>query len=419
LVPEEQRVQLLEDVHQLGHFGTDKMVTAVMDNGYWWPSLRTDAARLVAACDPCLKFNVVARGYHEEKGSVDAAEPWQLILLDLAEPPKADTGEKYLLVIVDAFTRFVVLRPLKDKSAASIAKELWKLFADFGVPKAIQSDNGTEFVNAIVREMRRAFGIQHRLVAAYNHSANGLVERGIRTVSTMLKKHLKGANQKWPQWVPLMQMAVNMVANVTTATAPCLLMFGRAWQQPGDYSGEIVSAGSEDDRKKFADKLKWFVEKLYPAVVQRSAAMKKKGQAYRQRRERKAGKIEIGSIVYALDPVHKSKWDSMYDGPYEVIGVDDKKCFVLKDGDGKVLGRHIPIDQVKVVAAQNLELVYAVEAVLDHKETANGVHYLVKWKGHQEDENSWEPVEHFNDWTAINKYWKSCRKDAAPGVLDS
>jgi transposase InsO family protein len=411
VVAKEERARILDDAHLVGHVGTDKLVEAVMENGKWWPTLRSEAADLVSRCDPCLKFNVARRGYHELKGSVDAAEPWQLILLDLAQLPKAASGEEYLLVVADAFTRFVILRPLAKKTSEAVATQLWRfscvrLFADFGVPLAIQSDQGAEFVNQVVQSLRRLFGVQHRLVAAYNHAANGLVERSIRTVTAMLKKHMQGASQGWPKWVPLVQMAANMTVNATTGTAPFLLMFGRTWKQFGDNSEANIPVDTEESRKQFEEKLRWFVDRLYPAIMERNAKKKKRSKAYRRKMEHKAAKISSGMKVYALDPIRKSKWDTLYDGPFEVVGVDDKRCYVLKDQDGKLLGRHVPIDQLKVVNLESVPEAFEVEKVIDHQETDDGVAYLVKWKNLPDTENSWEPVEHFNDWTVIQKYWK-------------
>lgn len=94
------------------------------------------------------------------------------------------------------FTRFVVLRASRDKKKETVAQELWHVIADSGLPRVIQTDNGTEWVNDVVNSLKNTYGAQHRLVTAYNHQANGAVERMIRTVTTMLKKQLQGANQR-------------------------------------------------------------------------------------------------------------------------------------------------------------------------------------------------------------------------------
>ena len=61
--------------------------------------------------------------------------------------PLSITGKKYILVFVDIFTRFVILRAIPNKKAITIARQLVDIFLLLGFPKIIQSDNGLEFVN--------------------------------------------------------------------------------------------------------------------------------------------------------------------------------------------------------------------------------------------------------------------------------
>jgi hypothetical protein len=86
-----------------------------------------------------------------------------------------------------------------------------------------------------------------------------------------------------------------------------------------------------------------------------------------------------------------------------------------------VIGRHIPVDELKVVKSDGKALpkAFVIEDILDHRETIHGMEYLVKWKDLDEDEQSWEPAEHFNDWAVLRKYWqKAGNVSAGPGVLD-
>jgi hypothetical protein len=53
---------MLQDAHAFEHGSTNKLVEWVMERGNWWPTLRAEAAKMVAHCDTCLKFNVVQRG---------------------------------------------------------------------------------------------------------------------------------------------------------------------------------------------------------------------------------------------------------------------------------------------------------------------------------------------------------------------
>src|SRR5690348_4695814 len=103
-------------------------------------------------------------GYHPLT-PITASQPIDHIAIDTATSfPTSSTGNNVLLVIVCVFTRFVFLRAMPDKSAASVAANLFSIFVDFGFPRVIQSDNGSEFVNQLVEYLTKHTGIDHRLV---------------------------------------------------------------------------------------------------------------------------------------------------------------------------------------------------------------------------------------------------------------
>src|SRR5262249_11983552 len=149
------------------------------------------------------------RGFHPLK-SIHAELPLDHIAVDLAGPfPTSADGSNYLLVMVDVATRFVFLRPLTDKRAETVARVLLHIFADVGFPKIIQSDNGSEFVNALITNVTKAVGIDHRLVTPYHPQANGLVERNVQTAIAAIRKQLRGAKQEWTRYVAGVQLAMN------------------------------------------------------------------------------------------------------------------------------------------------------------------------------------------------------------------
>ena len=104
----------------------------------------------------CQHWNA-GRRYFRELRSVTAAMPWDHIQFDLitsltdeederlADPGlgqlEGDDLYKYVLVVVDVMTGFVILRPLRDRFAEALTRELWDIFMLLGVPKIVQSDN--------------------------------------------------------------------------------------------------------------------------------------------------------------------------------------------------------------------------------------------------------------------------------------
>ena len=120
--------------------------------------------------------------------------------------------------------------------AATIAAVLWQIFNDFGFPKVIQSDNGPEYVNRIINKMLTLSGVDHRRITPYHARADGKVERNIGTTMTILRKHLHGANDNWPAFVPWAQSCINNKITELTGSTPFSLMFGRKFHPYQDYS---------------------------------------------------------------------------------------------------------------------------------------------------------------------------------------
>src|ERR1700744_5152245 len=86
-------------------------------------------------------------GYHPTK-AILAHLPGEHFALDLAGTfPRSSNRNIYLMVLVDLYTRFVLLDALENKNAPTVAKTLVRRFSDVGFPKVLQSENGKEYNN--------------------------------------------------------------------------------------------------------------------------------------------------------------------------------------------------------------------------------------------------------------------------------
>lgn len=225
--PVEDRPKLLERFHLLGHFGTNAMVKAIHDAGYHWNHLKQEAAKVTSQCKECLRFNIVKHGYHP-LSPISADTPFEHVAIDLAGPFATSTrNNHYLFVLVDVHSRFTVLRALPDKSMNTIAETLIEIFCNFGFPKIVQSDNGTEFVNKVIKHLTSTAMIDHRLVTPYHPRANGLAERYVQTATRLIKKLVHGVKKEWDDHIPFIQYAINIKTATIHNSTPFTVMFGR------------------------------------------------------------------------------------------------------------------------------------------------------------------------------------------------
>ncbi len=123
---------------------------------------------VAASCELCQRHTVLKAGYHPLT-PITASLPLDHLAIDLAGPLSTTSrGNNYILIVVDVASRFVWLRPLQAKTAAAVAEALLLLFADFGLPRIVQSDNGWEFVNETLARAFHGLGVEHRCSTPYH-----------------------------------------------------------------------------------------------------------------------------------------------------------------------------------------------------------------------------------------------------------
>ena len=116
---------------------------------------------------------------------------------------KPSKGYKYVITAIDYFTKYVKMGTLKDKSALSVAMWIFdNIFCHYGVMDIYITDNGTEFVNQISKELYSRCNVAHHITSPYHLAANGLMERLNKTMTGMMIKGL-GQQKDWPDFVQI------------------------------------------------------------------------------------------------------------------------------------------------------------------------------------------------------------------------
>lgn len=127
---------------------------------------------------------------------------WSMDLVDMNRFAWANNGNKYILVVVDVFSRFVYTFPLKHKTAKDVADNLRKIMTAEHTPKHLQSDNGGEFLND-VNELCEEKGIKRRFSRSYSPESNGLVEGINRVIRNKLNDAFaRYSTKNWVKYLP-------------------------------------------------------------------------------------------------------------------------------------------------------------------------------------------------------------------------
>jgi Reverse transcriptase (RNA-dependent DNA polymerase)/RNase H-like domain found in reverse transcriptase/Integrase zinc binding domain/Integrase core domain/Chromo (CHRromatin Organisation MOdifier) domain len=228
-LPPAMRDDVVRNAHDAvaaGHLGAKKTFHKLV-RSYFWPGMREKVEKYVASCQECQARRKKTRkeGFLQP---VRVDHVRQRVGMDLVKLPATPAGYRYVLVLVDHLSKYGVAVALKSKKATTVARafvEEWILKR--GRPDSILSDNGGEFVNALLSEVNRLFGIQHTKTAPYRPQSDGLVENRNRTLEQMLSHYVRGDQTDWVEYLPYVMYAYNTAVHEATGYTPFFLEFGR------------------------------------------------------------------------------------------------------------------------------------------------------------------------------------------------
>ncbi|XP_063365892.1 uncharacterized protein K02A2.6-like [Cydia amplana] len=180
MIPAGLRKHILDELHS-GHLGMVRM--KLLARGYvYWKNMDKELEDVVRNCRECrLHQNepppVTLHHWEPPTG------PWQRLHIDFAGPLKGQS----LLIVVDAFTKWVEIFPTKTTTSSWCIRKLHEIFITFGFPLTLVSDNGRQFISTEFEDYLKKKGVVHKTSAPYHPATNGQAERYVQTIKKGLK----------------------------------------------------------------------------------------------------------------------------------------------------------------------------------------------------------------------------------------
>jgi hypothetical protein len=191
VIPESLQSRVIELAH-IGHQGICK-TKALLRSKVWFPRLDKAVEDTISTCIAC-QANSRAIPATPLQMSELPAHPWLELSIDFLSA-SLPTGE-YILVIVDEYSRYPLAEMVKTTSFAAIQPVLRRVFATFGFPSVIKSDNGPPFQGHEFAEYMNHCGIRHRKITPLWPKANAQAEG----FNKPLIKAIRAAHVEGKQW---------------------------------------------------------------------------------------------------------------------------------------------------------------------------------------------------------------------------
>ena len=237
VVPKSYHHEILSIAHESpmsGHLGINKTYHKIINN-FYWPGLKSDVSKYCKTCHTCQMVGkpnqTIPKAQLQPIPAFD--EPFSRIFIDCVGPlPQTNSGNEYLLTIMCTSTRFPEAIPLKNIKTKSIVKALIKFFTFVGLPKSVQSDQGSNFMSGIFQQVMHELGIKQYRSSAYHPESQGALERFHQTLKNMIRSYCFDTEKDWDEGIHFLLFAVRESVQESLGFSPFGLVFGHSVRGP-------------------------------------------------------------------------------------------------------------------------------------------------------------------------------------------
>lgn len=470
LLPEhqynQQQYEMIAKNHNslVGHFGVEKTIRRLREQNKHWQYMRNHVRRFIHQCPVCQKTSEKNILTSTKPFTISNLAPMEELHLDFMGPMELPGKEvKFILVILDSFTRFIELFPIKECNAEAVAESLIQHMGRYGTPLAIKTDNGKEFVNAINSELAKYACFDKNLSLAYSKPENGIVERANKEVFRHLRAILYdvGMFDDWDKYLPFVQRIMNAATHSSLGVSPAQLLFGNSIDldrgillhedisneeredestsvqiESNENSGEVISNSDSDPNlslnrnNEVNDLSDWMKHKLemqakilnlarrHQVNIDVTNTINRSNLSYIE----SASDFPINSYVLAryknsmFNNRAPSKFQTGWKGPLRVINKQDDIYTLQNLVNNKEEKYHssflkkFEYDPIKTnprLVANRDDQRFDVEAILRHKnkdKRSSSYEFFVKWEGYDDSNNQWVPYSNLRDNLVLHQY---------------
>ena len=319
-------LEALHDHKTAGHFGIQRTLHRLELSPVHWYHDKNAVREWCRRCDVCLRTKPPLRRQRAAMQSFTAGEPMERISVDILGPfPESLAGNRFVIVVTDYFSKWAEAYATKNHKADTVADCLVReLFTRYGLPLHIHSDQGTDFMSKLFKEMCELLEIRQTRTSPWRPQSDGQTERMNRTLGTMLKQLVNQEHDDWDTYLPYCTMAYRSSRHSSTQYTPNYLMYGRETRMPLNltvYHPE-TEATEVMDPPRYVDRLRQKLL-LSHTLARKNLNVSTNRQKRQYNRKSSFQSFEVGQGVWMYNPIRKKgrspKLTISWEGPLAII----------------------------------------------------------------------------------------------------
>lgn len=214
-------------------------------------------------------------------------------------------------------TRYPAAYPLRTITSRSVVKAFSQFISVFGIPRVIQSDQGSNFTSHLFAQVLKQLRVKHNQASAYHAQSLGALERFHQSLKSLLRAYC--VEMDWEDGLPWLLLAAREVIQESTGFSPNDLVFGHTVRGP--LAALKEGWEKEEPPQDLLTYVNGFRQRLYSAgelaSEKLSAAQTKMKRLYDRRTERR--QFSPGDQVLALLPIVGSPFQARFTGPHQIV----------------------------------------------------------------------------------------------------
>lgn len=323
-----EQLKLIQEYHsdriRGGHCG-QKRLYARLRNQFHWRGMSKDIAKVIGSCKECMLCKPKMGTREPMAITPTPQKPFDSIIIDTIGPmPTTHSGNKYAITLICDLSKYLITIPIPNDKANTIAKGIFENFVlIYGTPKRIRTDRGSEYRNAIIKELCELLKIQHDFSTAYHHQTVGSIERNHRIFNEYIRMYTE--SDDWDVQLKYFTYCYNtsFCSTFNYEYTPFELVFGKKSNEIECLKQPIVPVYN------FENYIKILKHTLQRAGERARDFVNKIKKYNKTQYDKKLNPIELSLndlILVKKEPYDKFK--QIYSGPYRVRHIDEQNITI-------------------------------------------------------------------------------------------
>lgn len=303
-----------------GHVGINRLYRK-LKLFYSWNNMKQTITDFIKDCTKCKETKHKQRTKENFIHTPTPMKTFDSIAMDTIGPfQKSISGNRYALTIQCDLSKYVIVKPIQDKQANTIAKAfIESCILIYGTPSIIRTDQGTEYKNETFSRISELLKYSHSFSTPYHPQTIANLERNHRCINEYLRQFVNDSQSDWDEWLPYYSFCYNTTPHTGFPYSPFELVFGKSATLPNN----LKNPDSIEPVYNFNTYYTELKHRLQTTAAKAKIIIDRIKSKRNSNQLSKANPIEIklGDKVM-LEIPNRNKLDNVYKGPFTVTRID-------------------------------------------------------------------------------------------------